>query len=175
MKKPKIYASDYIFIALAIAFLTAVVLSGGPSALLVIAAVLAGGYAIYFIGKIALRLIHSAEDAGKFDKPVEWLKKSGSEVFGLVFGLWFTILLFWIGFKVVASFFSWLKNGYWQFYDYQPACSSLDFACNPTTGFVKINEFLFWIYHFDITIFLWAATIAALLILAWGKQLSKPD
>lgn len=168
---PQLYKSDYIVIAIAIFILIAALLSEGPVALVIITGVIAVCYGIYFVGRLTFRGI----GAGKFDKFFEWAKKLTNEVLGWAIPIYFTVILFWFGFKVVASFFSWLKNGVWQFYDYQPACINLGFKCVPTTGFVKINEFLDWVYHFDVTIFLWAISIGAVLLIAWIIKATKDE
>ena len=161
MKMPKLYKSDYIVIAIAIFILVAAVLSEGPIALVVSGAVVAGCYAIYFVGKLVIRLLYAAAEAGKFDKQKEWVQKNGSDTLGMAIGFYFVGLIIWLGYKIVGTFIGWLKIGQWHFYEYQPACTSLDFACNPSSEYLKINEFLFWVYHFDVTIFLLITSAAA--------------
>lgn len=61
--------------------------------------------------------------------------------------------LLWIGFKLFFVGLTWLKDGYWL-YEHYSVCSVLEFNCLPNTGFVKINQFLAWLYGFDIEFWL---------------------
>lgn len=162
MKKPKLYKWDYIVVALGLAFIFSLVSSTGLMSLVIVLAVALGIAGVIFL----LKLIFSEKSFEVIDKVLAWIRRLIEEVGVYAVLIGFVIALFWFGIKVIASCFQWLKSGYWGLYDYDPACNALGFSCQPSTDFVKINEFLYWVSHFDITIFL--MLIIVVIVLAWA-------
>jgi uncharacterized membrane protein len=137
----------------------------GLTALFTLIGISAVGLVLYFLGRVLFKLLRNAESTGKLDSILGWLKGKTFKALVVIVPIYFAFIALWFCFKVFFSFLMWLKHGYWQFYDYQPACQSLEFSCFPNTGFVKINELLLWVYNFDITIFL---IVAGILIVILG-------
>lgn len=106
-------------------------------------------YVIFRVGKAILK-ITSADG-------FEGLMKLATKEVAIWLFLIAQILTFgalmWIGLKLAIGTLEWLKNGFW-IYQHDSLCSVFDFNCFPNTGFVKINEFIGWLYAFDVEVWL---------------------
>lgn len=169
MKKPKLYKWDYVVVAIGLAFMFGLTYSAGFSSLLIVGAVVLLIAAIIYF----LKLAFSQKSMETVEKFFIWLKKFIEEIGVYIVLIGFVIAIFWFGFKLIGSLFQWLKTGYWGLYDYDPACNALGFSCLPMTDYVKINEFLYWINHFDVSIFLFFSIIALVLAWAWIIKILK--
>ena len=175
MKKIKLLKTDYIFIVFALIFLIAMFMEEGSASIKAIATIGVIGLVVYFLGRYIFRLVKSAEQDGRLGKWSDWIKGNVEVAVWIVIPFYFLGVALWFGYKVLVSCVVWLKHGYWQFYDYQPACEGLGFSCFPNTGFVKINELLLWVYSFDITIFLTVAGILTVILGFWFVESSKSE
>lgn len=165
MKKIKLLKSDYIAILLVGIFVIWILYKNGNDAFIGLTSALVMCLVIVIGGRAAYRRLQAAENNGSVDKLFEVLKEKIILLMFFAIPASLAVLGLWLGYKILLSAIEWLRLGFWYFYDYQAACTFLGFSCFPSSGFVKIDEFLRWVYNFDITVFLIATVLLSTLFL----------
>lgn len=165
MKKIKLLKSDYIAILLGGMFVSWILYKNGSEAFIGLISASVMIFAIVIGGRVAYRRLQAAENNGSVDKLFELFKDKIILVMFFAIPASLAILGLWLGYKIMLSAIEWLRLGFWDFYDYQAACTFLGFSCFPSSGFVKIDELLRWVYNFDITVFLIATVLLSTVFL----------
>lgn len=143
---PKLLFGDYLIGGFLIIILATVFISDGIIGGLITLLGIVGGLFLF------LSIIFGAYKVVKNDGFNALVSKTTESLLKFFFtgALILTMFSFlWVGAKIFISGLGWLKDGFW-FYEHHSLCSVLEFNCFPNTGFVKINQFIAWLYGFDI-------------------------
>ena len=165
MKNLQLLKSDYIVILLAWMFFGWMIYENGSIVILIFLAAVPIVFAVVIGFRSGFRSLQKAEDSGAVDSFMDRLDKIVRSIIGVFIPGVIALAVTWFFIKVLISSLRWLKDGYWSLYDYQTVCSVFNFSCYPATSFVKINEFLAWIYGFEVTLFVVAAGIVSIVFL----------
>lgn len=170
MKIPKLMLQDYLVGALVIIILASGFASQGF--VQIIFYLLLAGALLYVVFKAGKALLKTFGEDGFEGLLKKILKELAKWLFLLAQILTLGSLL-WIWLKLMIGALEWLKNGFWT-YQHDSLCSVFELNCFPNTGFVKINEFVSWLFAFDVEVWLillpWAFAISFWLLLVPAEE-----
>lgn len=150
MKLPKLFLRDYL-VAIALILVIAVSFSAagftGTFFIIFITLLVVGG--LVLAGKFAYKFLMSSESKGISKRLSKFIFTQTLVLAQIV--TFFSLLV--VCAKLAISAMDWLKYGVWG-YQHDSACYVFNFTCYGETDFVKINQFLGWIYTFDAEVWI---------------------